>query len=372
MKPLQNLKVVDLTTNIAGPYCTMLLADMGAEVWKIERPGVGDPARAAGKPSEGAPGAPMFLAVNRNKRSVTLELEKPQDRDALLRMVETADILVESMAPGAIAKFDIGYDVMRAVKPSLIYCSVSGFGRSGPLANERAYDQIVQAASGIMSLTITSDGPPQRIPVSAIDIFTGGLAYGAIVTALLKRAADGSGEYIDMTMYHAGTNLLSYWVPEYALGGKAVDPGAGFAPLSPIGRFRASDQYFCLAAGTEPSWRKLCDAIGASRLAADPRFRTNADRVAHRSELTEALNAVFAGGTAAEWEAKLRGARIAASRVRDVSEILLDPFTLDSGAVVPFADRHSDVFVPGNPLRLASVDVEARFPPDLGGNNHEL
>lgn len=323
MTLLSGVTVLDFTANAAGPYCTMLLADMGADVIKVEPP-TGDSARGWGT---GTPDQRsfLFLAVNRNKRSIVLDLKAPGDLRIAHQLIERADVIVESFAPGVADSLGVGLNLCRELRPDVVYCSVSGFGQTGPLRHEPGFDMMLQAYSGIMSINGEPGSPPARIPISTLDLTTGSFAYSAVIAALWRREKCGEGDHIDASLYDSAINLLCYAVPEYTASGQSpTRHGGQFPYLAPYEVFSGSDEYFYLGVGTESAWRKLCLLLNDDELAADPRFSTNPERVTNRDELRRKLEAVFIEGSAASWVEKLREVRIPAALIRTVGDALTD------------------------------------------------
>ena len=299
-QPLENIKVVDLTRTLAGPFCTQNLADMGADVVKIEEPNDGDETRKWPPIWNGE--STQFLSFNRNKRSLSVNLKSDEGLAIVKKLAAGADIMIESFRAGTLARFGLGYDDIRAVNPDIIYCTISGYGRTGPMASKPGYDLIIQAYSGLMHLTGEPDGAPQRVGFSLVDLFTGMLAFGSIVTALYHRDQTGEGQLIDAALLDGQVAAMSYHATGYI--GTGVEPhrlGSGHPSLVPYQSFPASDGYFILGVANPNLWERFCHAIGHPELKDDPKFATNPDRVAHRAEMIDLLNGVFATNTVAHW-----------------------------------------------------------------------
>src|SRR5438045_386145 len=293
MTPLDGLMVLDLTRVLSGPYCTMMLADMGARVIKIEQPGKGDDTRGWGPPFIEGESA-YFLSINRNKESVTLDFKKPDGRELLHRLLERADVLVENFRPGTLPKLGLDYKTLAPKYPRLVYCSISGFGHTGPRQREAGYDAVMQGEGGLMSITGAPDGPPFRVGASIADVLAGMTAFQAIALALLRRTRTGEGGRVDVSLleslmptfaYHASTYLLTGAVPR-RLGNRHPS-------LAPYETFEAADGPVVLAVGSECLWRDLCQSMGEPELAEEPRFRTNALRVSNSDALRAHQRARF-------------------------------------------------------------------------------
>ena len=260
--PLAGVRVVDLTRVLTGPYCTMMLADMGAEVIKIEQPGKGDDTRHWGPPFT-AGEANYYLSINRNKRSIAIDLKSEEGKEVVWKMIETADVLVENFSPGTIERLGFAYDAVRARRPEIVYCSISGFGQTGPGRNWTAYDLILQAMGGVMSLTGDPDGPPMRVGIPIADMTSGMFAAYAIVAALYRKASGGGGEYIDTSLLGSMVSMLIYYTVNYhmqGIVGRRV--GNRHQTICPYDVYPTADGYICLAIGNDSLWRRLCTLLG--------------------------------------------------------------------------------------------------------------
>src|SRR5207249_8214600 len=289
MTPLEGLTVLDLTRVLAGPYCTMLLADMGARVIKIEQPGRGDDTRGWGPPFVEGESA-YFLSINRNKESVTLDFKRPEGRAILDRLIATSDVLVENFRPGTLAKLGLDYQTLAASHPRLVYASISGFGHTGPRSREPGYDAVMQAEGGLMSITGAAEGPPFRLGVAIADIVSGLFAAQGIALALFARERTGRGQAVDVAMLDSVAALLTYQAAIYFTSGSAPSRMGNRHPtIVPYETFGASDGEFVLAVGNDEQWRRFCAAAGFGD--ADGRFATNAARVTGYAELKPRLDA---------------------------------------------------------------------------------
>jgi crotonobetainyl-CoA:carnitine CoA-transferase CaiB-like acyl-CoA transferase len=320
-RPLAGIRVLDLTSSLAGPYATQILAALGADVLKVERPGAGDEARHWGPPFwRGA--SVVFFAANAGKRSLALDLKRPEGLEALLRLADRADVFVESLRPGAAARLGLGPDAVRERNERLVYLSIGAFGRRGPLRDRAGYDPLIQAASGIMSLTGEARGRPVRAGVSLVDLGTATWAALAIVAALHERAATGRGRVVDLSLYEAALALLPYQLADnVATGATPPRAGSAFALIVPYQVFAASDRELMIAAANDRLFAALCDVLELSELAADPRFRTNPLRVEHREELVRILGRRLAERPAAFWLAALQRAGVPATPIHDLAEV---------------------------------------------------
>jgi formyl-CoA transferase len=368
--PLDGVRVVDLTRALAGPYCTLVLGDLGAEVLKIEQPGTGDETRGWGPPFLGDQSA-YFISINRNKKSVTLDLKKPDGKQVLRRLVEWGDVLVENFRPGTLARLGMAYEEAHALNPRLIYCSISGFGQDGPRAKEPAYDQIVQGLSGAMSLTGPTDGPPTKFGIAISDIGAGMWAACAIGTALYHRERTGRGQWIDTSMIGGLVALLTFQAGRYFATGEPPGLAGNQHPtIAPYETFRTADGWLNVACGNEGHWRRFCEALGLSDLFSDERFATNADRLHHRAALNGRLEPHLARLRTAEAVEALQAAEVPSGPVLNLAEVFDDAQSnhLQLRQVV----RHPSVgavSVTGFPWRYSETPAEIRYPPPVLGEH---
>jgi formyl-CoA transferase len=370
---LDGVQVVDLTRALAGPYCTMVLGDLGAEVLKIEQPGSGDETRGWGPPFIAGESA-YFLSINRNKRSLTLDLKHPQGLEILFRLVSRADVLVENFRPGTLDRLGLGYERARSLNPRLIFCSVSGFGQDGPRASQPAYDQIVQGMSGAMSLTGPRDGPPSKFGIAISDIGAGMWAACAIGMALFHRERSGQGQWIDTSMIGGLVGLLTFQAGRYFATGQPPGLlGNQHPTIAPYETFRTADGWLNVACGNEGHWRRFCQALGLADLLDDARFASNAERVQNRSALNARLEPHLAAMQTAELVAALEAAEVPAGPVFDLEEVFADPqalhLELRKRLQHPAA---GEVSVTGFPWRFSETPAEIRYPPpQLGQHTDE-
>jgi crotonobetainyl-CoA:carnitine CoA-transferase CaiB-like acyl-CoA transferase len=372
--PLAGLTVIDLTRVLSGPYCTMLLADMGARVIKIEQPGRGDDTRAWGPPFVDGESA-YFLSINRNKESLTLDLKHAAGRQILERLLDRADVVVENFRPGTMQRFGFGYDTVAARWPRVVYCSISGFGQTGPRRSQPGYDAVVQAEGGLMSITGEADGAPFRLGVAISDIVSGMFAAQGIAMALLARVRTNRGQHVDIGMLDATTALLTYQAGAYfATGSAPVRMGNRHPTIVPYESFPASDGEFVLAVGNDRLWQSFCRVAGLDALAEDVRFATNRDRVERYETLRPLLANHLRTRTRAEWIAALTGEGIPCGAVRDVGEVLEDPH-LHARDMIASAEHAvlGAVRVLGVPIKLSDTPggIESA-PPVLGQHTEQI
>jgi formyl-CoA transferase/CoA:oxalate CoA-transferase len=320
----RGLRVVDLTRNLAGPYCTMLLADLGADVVKIEQPGAGDDTRSWAPPMWGGVSA-TFLAANRNKRSLAIDLDRPEGVEIVRTMASRADVLVESFRPGSLDRRGLGYEALRELNPRLVYCSISAFGQDGPQGGRPGYDPVLQAYSGIMSITGEPEGPPVRLGIGAIDLGTGLWAAVGILASLAAREASGEGSRVETSLYEVATWWLSYHIAGFL--GSGVVPhrqGTTASFIAPYEVFETAEGGLMVAAANDRLFASFVDALGRPDLVEDARFTDNTSRVANREELRGILRGLLAARTAEEWYELLSARSVPCSPVRSVADLVSD------------------------------------------------
>lgn len=372
MTPLDHITVLDFSRVLAGPYCTMQLADLGARVIKIEQPGKGDDTRAWGPPFINGESA-YFLSVNRNKESVALDLKAASTRPILDALLARADVVVENFRPGTMERLGLGYDAIAARHPRIVYCSISGFGQTGPRSLEPGYDAMMQAEGGLMSITGPSDGSAYRVGVAIGDIATGMFAVQGILAALLARARSGRGQRVDIAMLDAVTSLLTYQASSaFATGVTPVRMGNRHPSIAPYDTFAAADGEFVLSVGNDDQFRRMCAVLDAPALASDPRFATNAGRVLNCEALRNEL-----GGLLKKWGretllATLTRAGVPCGAVRSVNEALADPQLAAREMIVPLEHVTAGAIrVLGTPLKLSDTPATVRTPPPALGQHTE-
>jgi crotonobetainyl-CoA:carnitine CoA-transferase CaiB-like acyl-CoA transferase len=373
-QPLTGIRVADLTRVMAGPYCTMLLGDLGADVVKVERPGTGDDTRSWGPPFIDGVSA-YYLCVNRNKRSITLDLKHPAGREVLWRLITHADVIVENFSPGTVERLGFGYEEVRRHQPGVVYCSISGFGQTGPGKDRTAYDQIVQGMSGLMSVTGFPDGQPTRFGVPIADIAAGMFAAYAVVAALFHRERTGEGQHIDTSMLGGQVALLTYQAGIYFATGEAPKRTGNAHPIvAPYQTFRTADGYVNIAAGNDAMFVRLCGALGLDHLARDERFTTNAGRITNLPVLVEQIERVLAGYRTSEVVALLDRADVPCGPIYTVPEVFADPQAqhLELRQRVPHP-LLGGVDQLGFPYRFSSSPPSIRrHPPLLGEHTEEV
>jgi len=372
--PLTGITVVDLTRVLAGPYCTMLLGDMGAEVIKIERPDGGDDTRGFGPPYLNGESA-MFLAINRNKQSMTLNLKHSEAKTILGKLIERADVLVENFRPGTMANLGFAYEATRQLNPRLIYCSISGFGQTGPYASRGGYDTIAQAMSGIMSATGHPDMPPAKAGVPIADIGTGMFAAFGIVCAYIARQRTGEGQLVDTSLLDTSIALSLVESATFLAGGELPAPmGSTHRRNAPHGAFRVKDGYIAITADSAHFWQRFCQIMELEALLDDPRFKTNADRVANKHLLQEIVENVTTTREGSYWLEKLGDAEIPCGPVNSYAEVFNDPHVLARQMLMevehPLAGR---VKMTGINVKLSHTPGALQRPaPTLGQHTHQV
>ena len=372
MKPLlENIRVVELTEAMAGPYCGMLLGDFGADVIKVERPGIGDQSRGWGPPFVGTESA-YFLSVNRNKRSLTLNLNHPRGLEILQTLLKAADVfIVNQPRRASLAKRGLDYDRLSAANPRLIYCSITGYGFTGPKAECPGYDILAQAEAGVMSFTGEPEGEPMRFPIAMADITCGIYATLGILAALLARQESGRGQFLDMALLDCQLTWLANAGSSYLNAGELPRRlGNAHLNIVPYQLFRGSDgRYFAVGVGTEQLWSRFCRILGLeSTLGRDPRFAGNRKRIEHREELIPQLEEVFRSRPAREWLEELKAAEIPAAPVHSVSEALNQPQALARSMVVEIQHPLTGIVRSlANPVKMSATPITYRLPPPLLG-----
>ena len=372
--PLRGTLVLDLTRVLSGPYCTMLLADMGARVVKIEQPGRGDDTRAWGPPFVGAESA-YFLSINRNKESLTLNVKHPRGRELLERLLERADVLVENFRPGTMTRLGFDYGSLSKRFPRLVYCSISGFGQSGPRMKQPGYDAVMQAEGGLMSITGDPSGPAFRLGVAISDIVTGMFAAHGITLALLTRERTGHGQHVDVAMLDSTAALLTYQAAIYFATGKPPERlGNRHPTIVPYETFAASDGEFVLAVGNDEQWRRFCAAAGPESLATDARFATNQDRVTNYAQLRPVLESRLRERRRQQWIETLTSVGVPCGSVRDIGEVIQDP-QLAARQMIQSVEHAAlgSVKVLGVPIKLSDTPGNVRSaPPTLGQHTEQI
>ncbi|HEX6350876.1 MAG TPA: CoA transferase [Candidatus Dormibacteraeota bacterium] len=372
MDPLEGIRVFDLTHALAGPYCTMLLGDLGADVLKIETPGEGDHSRGWGPPFVNGESS-YFLSVNRNKRSVALDLKSEAGRRAAVLLATACDVLVENLRPGTAGRLGLRYEDLKRLHPGLIYCSISGFGQDRP--SLAGYDQIVQGTAGLMSITGLPDGPPIKVGVPIGDIAAGMFGANAICAALYARERSGEGTFIDVAMQDSVMALLTFQGARYfATGQPPGREGNQHPTVAPYGTFETADGFINVGVGSDAQFKKLCEAIEAPALAGDPRFLTNRDRQQRRAELNPQIAEALRRRTTTEWQAVLEEAGVPAGPILDLDQVFADPGVQARGVEVSVEHPAAGTWrMVGAPWRLDGARFQVRRPPPrLGEHTAEV
>jgi formyl-CoA transferase len=373
MQPLQGIRVLDLSRVLAGPYCTMVLGDLGADVIKVESP-EGDETRGWGPPFAAGESA-YYLCVNRNKRSIVVDFKTDGGRATLHKLIERSDVLVENFRPGTLARFGLDFESASAINPALIYCSITGFGTTGPLRDKPGYDFMIQAMGGLMSITGEPDGEPMKVGVAVADLFSGQNAVIAILAALQARMHTGRGQHLDISLFDSQVGMLANVASNFLLSGNLPKRyGNAHANIVPYQSFKASDAWFVVAVGNDRQFEKLCGMIGRSDLATDARYALNADRVKHRDELMAILKPVFLTRTAGEWLSALDAAGIPCGPIQAVDQVFASHQVAARDLLIEM--EHPTIGklpLVGSPLKFSETPVEYRQPPPrLGEHTQEV
>lgn len=369
MGPLEDVTVLDLSRILTGPYCSMMLADLGAEVIKIERPGAGDDTRTWGPPFVDGESA-YFLSINRNKRSITLNLKEPEAREIFLKLAVEADVVLENFRPGTADRLGVGYETVSETNPGIVYCSISGFGQDGPYRDRPGYDLILQGMSGLMSITGSEEiSEPVRVGVAVADIGAGMWAAYAITAALLHRNKTGEGQFIDVSLLEGQIAWLTYMAGNFFATGEQPPKRANAHPnIVPYQSFETSDGYINIAVGNENLYRRFCDVIGLDP--EDPRFATNADRVENREELVELIESVLQEKSSDFWLAEFQQAGIPCGPIYGLEEVFSDPHVLHRNMLVNMEHPTAgEVSMTGLPMKFSETPGEVETPPPLLGEH---
>jgi len=373
---LDGVRVVDLTQVMGGPFCTMQLGDLGADVIKVEPP-TGDLSRSMGGAQLRMPGSDNapFFALNRNKRSIVLDLTQTRDRTIFRALVRTADVLVESFRPGVTRRLGVDYETLAVINPRLIYASISGFGQTGPYADRPGFDLVAQGMSGIMSVTGEPDGTPVKCGVPIADLSVGLIATNGVLAALIAREKTGRGQHIDTSLFDSALSMAVWETTEYwATGNAPRAMGSAHRLSAPYQAFRTRDGFITLAALTSLQWERLCATLDRATLATDARFETNAARLANRPALVRELESALAHGTTAEWVDRMLAAGVPAGPIHDLEQVFADPHTQAREMIEevehPVAGR---VRTLGFPLKMSDTPPRVRLaPPLLGQHSSEI
>jgi formyl-CoA transferase len=381
MQPLNNIRILDITRALAGPYCTMMLGDLGADVIKVERPGIGDETRGWGPPFVGKPygsypgESAYFIAANRNKRSLTVNIQTAEGQEIVRRLAGISDVLVENYRTGDLDRLGLGYPDLHRLYPKLVYCSISGYGRTGPYAERPGYDAILQAEGGMMSITGPIDGPPSRAGIPIIDITSGMFAATAILAALRARDMRGEGQLVDISLFDSHVALLTNVASNYLVGGEPPRRlGNAHPNLVPYDAFSARDGWFVVGVANEKQWGVLCGVLARPDMKTDSRFSANRDRVTNRDVLVTELNQIFSQRDVDDWLADLTKAGLPCGRINSLPEVFAHPQA--QARKMTLESEHASagtVRLPGFPYKFSQTPAEIlRPPPRLGEHTEEV
>ena len=375
LKPLSDITVLDLSRILAGPYCSMMLGDLGADVIKIERPGAGDDTRHWGPPNIGGESA-YYLCVNRNKRSLTVNLKAPEGQEMIRQLAGKSDILIENYKMGTLQKMGLGYEDLKKINPGIIYCSITGFGQTGPYKDKPGYDFLIQAMGGVMSFTGDPDGPPMKVGVAIVDITAGLFASSAILAALRLREKTGQGQYIDISLLDAMVAWLSNVGSNYLVSGELPKRYGNAHPnIIPYEPFKTKDGvYIVLAIGNDAQWKRFCELAGLQHLAEDPKYANNTQRVKDRKTLIPVIAETMLTKTSQEWMTKLEKLKIPTGPINTLDKVFSDPQVLAREMLAeiphPTAKRLKMV---ASPMKLSNTPCEiTKHPPLLGEQTDEV
>jgi len=373
MLPLDGIRVLDISQVMAGPFCCMLLGDLGADVVKIEPPGIGDTTRRSMGFRLKGEDSPGFLALNRNKRSIVLNLKTPEDREVLYALVKTADVLVENGRPGVAQRLGMGYETLKAINPRLIYASISGFGQNGPWAQRPGYDLIAQAMSGVLSATGHPGGEPVKNVIPVADLGAGLFCANGILAALIGREKTGEGQLVDASLLEAALGLSIWEAAELWGTGRSPQPlGSANRMSAPYQAVRAKDGHFVFGANNDKLWRAFLGVAGRPELDQDPRYATNADRVANHVALIEALNPTFVERSVDDWVAALLDAGVPAAPIYDYAQALSSDHVAARKMVIDVPHPVEGSFKAlGFPVKMSGAEHQVRHPPPLLGEHSQ-
>lgn len=370
-KPLEHIKVLDFTRVLAGPYCTMILANMGAEVIKVERPGSGDDSRDFGPFMNGQ--SAYFVSINRGKKSISLNLKSPKTIELVKELVKEVDIVAENFRPGTMEKLGIGYDELKKVNPKLIFATMSGFGQTGPYSRRPAYDMVVQGMGGIMSITGEEGGDPVRVGTSVGDITAGMFGTIGILSALVDREISGEGRMVDVAMFDGQLAILENAISRYTATGEIPKPlGARHPSIAPFEAYKTKDSYVIIACGNDALWEKFCKLTGREDLLAMDIFKTNPDRVKNVRKLKEYMTEIFGQKTTAEWDEYLNKNGVPCSAINSVDKLFSDPQVEARKMLVEVEQPGvGKIKIAGNPIKLSGLEEEIpKDPaPEIGEHN---
>lgn len=370
MQPLSGVRVIDVTQIMAGPFCTMLLGDMGADVIKIEKPDGGDDIRRSGPPFV-AGDSSAFLNIGRNKRSVVIDIKRPEGAEVVRRLARRADIFVQNLRPGRIEGFGLGYDDLRTINPALVYASITGYGRTGPYKDKPGFDLMAQGMSGIMGVTGHPAQPPVKVSVPITDLNAGLFTAFGILSAYVNRLKTGRGQHVDSSLLEAGVAYTLWESAIYFATGAPPGPNGSAHQLSaPYQAFPTSDGYLTIGGANQSNWERLCGAVGRAELLSDPRFASNAGRMANRSALEQTLSETLSTRTTAHWIQVLDSAGVPCGPINDMAQVYADPQVIARDMVVeidhPAAGPIRNI---GIPIKFSETPGTVRRPPPRLGEH---
>ncbi|KAK2869764.1 hypothetical protein Q8A67_024156 [Cirrhinus molitorella] len=370
IRPLDGIKVLDLTRVLAGPFATMILGDLGAEVIKVERPGSGDDTRAWGPPFVGEESA-YFLSVNRNKKSIAVNLKDSKGTKLVTELAKVCDVLVENYLPGKLNEMGLGYEELSKVAPQLIYCSITGYGQMGPESHKPGYDSIASAVSGMMHITGPEDGDPVRPGVAMTDLATGLYTQGAIMAALLQRQKTGRGLHIDCNLLSSQVACLTHIAANYLNAGiEARRWGTAHGSIVPYQGFKTKDGYLVVAAGNDQQFMKVCKVLSMNGLAESPKYKSNKLRVQHRKELLQILSERFIEETTGEWLKRFEGTGVPCGPINNIQQVFTNPQVAHNGLILEMDHPTSGrIAVPGPAVRFSSFECSNPIPPPVIGQH---
>jgi len=369
MQPLQGIRVLDLSRVLAGPYCTMVLGDLGAEVIKVEPP-EGDETRGWGPPFAGGESA-YYLCVNRNKRDIVINLKTDEGKTVLRELAMQSDVLVENFRPGTLEKYGLDFATLHALNPKLVYCSITGFGQTGSMKDKPGYDFMIQASGGLMSITGEPEGEPMKTGVAVVDLFAGQNAIIAILAALQARTLTGEGQHLDIALFDSQLGWLANVASNYLISGKLPKRyGNAHANIVPYQSFQASDGWFAIAVGNDRQFARLCELLGKPELAANEKFASNSARVQNREEVIFILASIFKTASVAEWLGKLDEAEIPCGPINNFEQVFFMPQVKERGMLVQMEHPTIGTLpLVGSPLKMSATPIEYRLPPPLMGEH---
>lgn len=374
-RPLEGIRVVDLSRVLAGPYCTMLLGDLGADVIKVESVDTGDDTRAWGPPFAAEHTSAYYLSVNRNKRSLGVNLKGPEGVSIVQDIAKQSDVVIENFRPGKAAELGLGYEILSELNPGLVYCSISGFGQTGPYRDLPGYDFVVQAMSGLMSITGLPDGDPMKVGVAVADVFTGLYAAVGILAALRSRDSTGLGQYIDLALMDSQVSALVNVASNFLIGGTIPKRYGNQHPnIVPYQTFAAKDGQIAVAVGNDRQFGRLCEVMNAAHLSTNPLYATNPMRVANQATLLPLLEAYFQTRTCEAWMLALAEYEIPCGPIQTIDQMVDNPQVKAREMVQTVEVPHvGDVRIVGNPLKFSKTQVDVRrHPPGIGEHTSEI